>query len=78
LELLAEEDFEKNAQFHASYLKEMLYERNIRYTKKSPSGVTDSAYLNELIERNRDTNHILTFRSFLDFCKRIKTEIETT
>lgn len=70
------DDFETHAQFHASYLKEMLYERNIRYTKKNPNGVTNAAYFNELVERNRDTNHIITFRSFLDFCNKVKEEIE--
>lgn len=70
------EDFETHAQFHASYLKEMLYERNIRYSKKNPNGVTAAAYLNELIERNTDTNHIVTFRSFIDFCNKLKEEIE--
>ncbi len=70
------DDFETHAQFHGSYLKEMLYERNIRYTKKNPNGVISSAYLNELIERYNDTNHILTFRSFIDFCNKIKEEIE--
>lgn len=69
-------DFETHAQFHASYLKEMLYERNIRYTKKNPNGVTSATYLNELIERNLDTNHIVTFRSFIEFCNKLKKEIE--
>lgn len=69
------EDFETHAQFHASYLKEMLSERNIRYSKKNPNGVTSAAYLNELVERNSDTNHIITFRSFIDFCNKLKAEI---
>jgi len=70
------DDFETHAQFHASYLKEMLYERNIRYTKKNPNGVTDATYFNELVERNRNTNHIITFRSFLDFCDRVRERME--
>ena len=69
-------EFETHAQFHASYLKEMLYERNIRYTKKNPYGVTSAAYLNELIERHNDTNHIKTFRSFINFCNKLREEIE--
>ncbi len=64
--------FETHAQFHAAYLKEMLHERNIRYSKKKPNSVTEKAYLEELIARTNDTNHITTFHSFVQFCNRIK------
>lgn len=67
--------FETHAQFHAAYLVQMLLERNIRYTKKIPNGVTSDAYLDELIKRSENTNHIATFKSFLDFCKRIKGQL---
>jgi len=38
--------------------------------------ITSATYLNELIERNNDTNHIITFRSFIDFCNKLKKELE--
>lgn len=61
--------------FHHSYLKEMLQEKNIRYTKKNPNGVVEEHYLNELISRQEDTNHLLSFKSFLDFCKMVKEKV---
>lgn len=69
-------DFDTHSQFHTSYLKEMLSERNIRYTKKNPNGVTSDSYLNELIQRANDTNHIFTFYSFIAFCARLRNELD--
>lgn len=69
-------DFDTHSQFHTSYLKEMLSERNIRYTKKNPNGVTSDSYLNELIQRAYDTNHIFTFHSFIAFCARLRNELD--
>lgn len=70
------DDFATHAQFHAAYLKEMLSERNIRYTKKNPNGVTAVTYLQELIERHNNTNHIKTFWSFINFCETLKKELQ--
>ena len=74
-ELMGSFDFETHAQFHEDYLSEMLLERNIRYTKKNPNGVTDEAYLNELILRANSSPHIETFKDFLDFCAVIRSNI---
>ena len=68
--------FETHAQFHATYLKEMLNERNIRYTKHNPGAVSDQAYLLELIARADETTHIQTFQSFVDFCNQVKLEMQ--
>lgn len=69
------ESHETHAQFHASYLTEMLAERNIKYTKSFPRGVVEEDYLTELIKRNSQSNHIQTFRSFVDFCEKVKSQI---
>ncbi len=69
------ESYETHAQFHASYLTEMLAERNIRYTKNFPRGVVEEDYLNELVKRNSQNNHIQTFRSFIDFCTKVKSQV---
>ncbi len=69
------DNFETHAQFHAAYLREMLLERNIYYTKKHPRGVTEKSYLEELIKRTTKTDQIQTFRAFLEFCKQVKREI---
>lgn len=58
--------------FHSSYLKEILSERNISYSKKNPKGVTEKYFLDELIKRSQDTKHISSFQYFIDFCEKIK------
>lgn len=70
------ENFGSSAQFHEAYLSEMLFEKNIRYTKKNPNGVVEKHYLQELIKRQQDTNHLLSFKYFLDFCAEVKAFIK--
>lgn len=60
--------------FHYSYLKEMLAERGIRYTKAMPGGVTDPPYIEQLIARTQETDHLKTLKDFLDFCHSVKVE----
>lgn len=67
--------FNTSAQFHEAYLTEMLLEKNIRYSKKNPNSVVDAHYLEELIRRNKDTNHLISFKDFLDFCDTVKNKI---
>ena len=64
--------FETLADFHETYLTEMLSERNIQYTKKNPRGVIEPNYLIQLIKRTKDTGHIQSFKNFLDFCNEVK------
>jgi len=66
------EDFGTSAQFHEAYLTEMLLEKNIRYTKRNPNGVVEEHYLKELISRQKETNDLLSFKDFLDFCATVK------
>src|ERR1035437_1383711 len=61
-EMTKMEDFSTDAQFHEAYLSEMLSEKNIRYTKKNPTIVTEKHYLDELMKRTRTTHHINTFK----------------
>ncbi len=63
-------DFSTVAQFHFSYLKEMLKERNMIYTKKKPNGVVEESSLNSLIGRAKKTDHLQSFKTLLDFCER--------
>ncbi|MCI5149019.1 MAG: hypothetical protein D3916_06480, partial [Candidatus Electrothrix sp. MAN1_4] len=52
--------------YHFQYLKNMLREKNIRYSKKNPQGVTESYYIDEL--RNRitsDRNCLQSLQHFL-------------
>ena len=66
------DDFGTSAQFHEAYLTEMLLEKNIRYTKRNPNGVVEEHYLKELISRQKETNDLLSFKDFLDFCATVK------
>lgn len=60
------------AQFHHSYLKKIMAERNAVYTKQKPDVVCDKTFLEELIFRNTETGHIASFKEFLDFCSLLK------
>lgn len=70
------EDFDDHANFHFAYLKEMLRERSVRYTKNYPRDVAEIHYLERLIERGENNNHIQSFMYFYDLCQKIKEKIE--
>ena len=69
------DDFNTHSQFHAEYCTEFLRERNIRYSKTRPNGVVEKEYLNCLIKRANETSHLDSFKIFLGFCERIKSEM---
>lgn len=64
------------ADFHFSYLRNMLKVRNISYTKRYPRDVIEKHYLEELIQRTNESNHLKTFRYFIDFCSELKDRLE--
>lgn len=69
-------DFEGSTSiFHSSYLQHLLSERNIRYSKNNPRGVIEEYFLQNLIHRNQKAGHIKSFKFFIDFCDKIKTEM---
>ncbi len=53
--------YEFRAHFHLDYLKEMLGERKLSYTKSRPGAVTERYYFDALVERNTQTGHLRTF-----------------
>lgn len=57
--------------FHYKYLKLLLKERKINYSKSKPRGVTEIDYLEELILRTQETPHLQSLKEFFDFCKNI-------
>jgi hypothetical protein len=63
------------ATFHEDYLKALLAERNIQYTKHNPRGVTEPSYLDQLVQRTRKTKQLASFANFLDFCTIINAKI---
>lgn len=68
--------FDNHANFHLTYLKEMLLERNVRYTKNHPRDVSEIHYLEQLVKRGQQDNHILSFMAFFNLCERIKEEMK--
>jgi hypothetical protein len=54
-------DFRLRADFHLEYLKEMLRERGLNYSKSLPRPVQESSYLLALVERHEKTGHIQSF-----------------
>lgn len=64
-----ENKFATTAKFHLRYLKRMLEERNMTYSKNNAIVVQQQAYLQQLISRYKITGHIATFGSWYDFVK---------
>lgn len=65
-------DYDRYAHFHHDYLKLMLAERNIRYTKKNPREVGEPHYINSLIDRISTTKHLQSFNELIEFCDNIE------
>jgi hypothetical protein len=63
--------------FHFTYLKAMFIERgNMTYSKSNSIEVQRVSYLNELIKRIKDEPaHLVTFTNFIEFCSKIRREI---
>lgn len=53
--------YETRAGFHIDYLKSVLRDRGLRYTKKSIGTVGDSRHLGALVLRHEDTSHLRSF-----------------
>lgn len=64
-----ENRFATTAKFHHRYLKRMLEERNMTYSKNNTIAVQQQAYLQQLINRYGITGHIATFGSWYEFVK---------
>lgn len=54
-------DFRLRAEFHLAYLKEMLHERGLNYSKSLPRPVQEHSYLLALVARHGKTGHIQSF-----------------
>lgn len=64
-----ENKFATTAKFHLRYLKRMLEERNMTYSKNNTIAVQQQAYLQQLINRFEVTGHLATFGSWYEFVK---------
>lgn len=66
------EKFATKAQFHFQYLRCVMKERNIRYSKNNPKEVCSYKYLKELINRFDKTGHISSFGRWYKFITNLK------
>ncbi|MGZ8222910.1 MAG: hypothetical protein ACXWT0_14790 [Methylobacter sp.] len=57
--------------YHEIYLRKMLAERTIRYSKSTPKEVDEPYYLDELQKRVADTQHLTSLKNFFNFCETI-------
>lgn len=67
--------FDLHATFHLSYLKQLLKERNARYSKRNVAAVNAETYIHELIKRVEETQHLQSFAFFYRKCKEISSKI---
>jgi len=54
--------------YHEIYLRKMLAEKHIRYSKANPNGVGEGHYLEQLQKRVKETSHLSSLKSFFTFC----------
>lgn len=59
--------------YHETYLRKMLAEKTIRYSKSTPREVGEVHYLNQLQKRVSETQHLISLRNFFNFCENIST-----
>lgn len=65
--------FDSISQFHVDYLKKMLKEKGIRYTKHYPGNVGEPHYIKALQKRIEDKpNDLKTLKEFFSFCETIQ------
>ncbi|MFN9303257.1 MAG: hypothetical protein ACK6DA_10840 [Candidatus Kapaibacterium sp.] len=64
--------------FHKQYLKQLFKEQNLFYSEKSPNHIIEKHYLDELINRQEETNHLQSFKTFIDFCQTVQQQMQTT
>ncbi|MGD0092155.1 MAG: hypothetical protein ABSE73_19750 [Planctomycetota bacterium] len=65
--------FTTHAQFHGEYLEEVFREKGLAYSHKNPGHAADESFLNQLLARIQDEQkQMATFRSFVDFCRNIR------
>jgi len=67
--------FNTTAQFHSAYLKAMLREKRLKYSKPCPDCVCEKMYIDELGKRIKETKHLCSLKRFFEFCEKVKKEI---
>lgn len=57
--------------YHEKYLRTMLAEKKIRYSKTDPRGVGEKHYLEQLQNRVKETAHLSSLSRFFNFCENL-------
>ncbi|MFZ2724731.1 MAG: hypothetical protein WAX77_00595, partial [Methylococcaceae bacterium] len=57
--------------YHETYLRRMLAQKNINYSKSNPKEVGKEHYLTELKKRIAESSHLASLKHFFDFCELI-------
>lgn len=57
------------AQFHNTYLRKIFKERKMTYSKSNPKEVCKRHYLDEIIDRYKESGHIPSFGRWYEFVK---------
>ncbi len=62
-----------HAKFHGQYLRALLRDKHIQYSKTRPGNVAEPHYLAAMLDRvHQYPSHLPTFQAFVDFCKDIR------
>lgn len=59
-------NFKTRAQFGTEYLKKILIEKNLTYSKSKPFAISSHNYLKKIVERHKYTGHISSFYDLLE------------
>lgn len=59
------EGFSNTAKFHQNYLDKIFQEREIHFSKNKPGAVCEKGFLDELIRRSEETDHLKSFQNFI-------------
>jgi hypothetical protein len=71
-ELMGKFKQKNHADFHLVYLQEIFRAKNLSYSKKFPGETQEEYYLQQLIKRIDETEHLKTFQKFINFCDNIR------
>lgn len=55
--------------YHENYLRKMLAEKHINYSKANPREIGEAHYLEQLQKRVKETSHLSSLRNFFSFCE---------
>lgn len=68
--------YDTHAEFHFDYLRLMLAEKGISYSKRFPRDTAEEYYLHALLNRIEESpEHLKSFGAFIEFCRRLGSKL---